>query len=155
LPLWMLAADWLLAASGVYSRIIANSGKTTAEYARLPPPFAQRIIRIDHGFAPKTSNNTKAEAREAFGLPPDAALLGTVGRLHRLKNHAAVIELLPQNLDWRFAVAGQGELRDQLNLLSHHLGCCDRVHFLGELPPEKIGSFLKALDVFVFPSLSE
>jgi glycosyltransferase involved in cell wall biosynthesis len=155
LPAWMLAADWLLAASGVYSRIIANSGKTTADYARLPPPFARRIVRIDHGFAPRSSDKTKAEAREAFGVPPDAVLLGTVGRLHRLKNHPAVIALLPQNLRWQFAIAGQGELLAELKLLSDDLGCRDRVHFLGELPPEKIGLFLKALDVFVFPSLSE
>ena len=31
----------------------------------------------------------------------------------------------------------------------------DRVHFVGELTPEQVGIFLRALDVFVFPSLAE
>lgn len=155
LPSWMLATDWLLAASGIYSRIVANSGKTAADYARLPPPFAGRMVRIDHGFSPKSSDKPKAEAREALVLPPDTVLLGTVGRLHPQKNHKAVIELLPQNLSWQFAIAGQGELLGELKLLSDKLGCRDRVHFLGELPPEKVGLFLKALDVFVFPSVTE
>jgi glycosyltransferase involved in cell wall biosynthesis len=39
--------------------------------------------------------------------------------------------------------------------LAEKLGCVDRVHFVGELPPDRIGTFLRALDLFVFPSLSE
>src|SRR5205085_1878318 len=35
------------------------------------------------------------------------------------------------------------------------LGCADRLHLLGEVPSERVGDFLAALDVFVFPSRAE
>jgi glycosyltransferase involved in cell wall biosynthesis len=155
LPAWVLAIDWVLAASGIYSRVIANSANTAADFGRLPPPFARRLCHIDHGFEPKISDKSKPDARHALGLPNDTVLLGTVGRLHAQKNQAAVIALLPKNPCWHFAIAGQGELLAELRSLSLGLGCQDRMHLVGELAPEMISVFLNALDVFVFPSRVE
>jgi glycosyltransferase involved in cell wall biosynthesis len=42
-----------------------------------------------------------------------------------------------------------------LTRLAAELGVTDRVHFMGEVAPDRIGDFLAALDVFVFPSLAE
>ena len=39
--------------------------------------------------------------------------------------------------------------------LSAELEVTDRVHLVGELPPQRIGEFLASLDVFVFPSAAE
>ena len=39
--------------------------------------------------------------------------------------------------------------------LPRKLGCADRVHFTGELSPKGVATFLRALDVFVFPSAGE
>jgi glycosyltransferase involved in cell wall biosynthesis len=39
--------------------------------------------------------------------------------------------------------------------MAKSLGISDRLHFVGELFPGQVGAFLKALDVFVFPSLAE
>jgi len=57
--------------------------------------------------------------------------------------------------DWHLAFAGQGLARDDLVSFARSLGVADRVHFVGELAPQQIGVFLRALDVFVFPSLAE
>ena len=81
-------------------------------------------------------------------------VLGCVARLHPGKNLAAAIRLLAGR-NWHLALAGQGAARADLSALAAAIGVADRVHFLGELPPERIGSFLRSLDVFVFPSLAE
>ena len=155
LPRWIVAMEWLMVASGIYSKVIANSASTAAEFGKLPAPFNRRLLRIDHGFEPKISDISKTDARAALRLPNDVVLLGSVGRLHREKNQAAIIALLPHNPTWHAAFAGQGELLTELRTMGHQLSCQDRLHFVGELPPEEIGVFLKALDVFVFASRAE
>jgi glycosyltransferase involved in cell wall biosynthesis len=72
-----------------------------------------------------------------------------------MKNLGAIIKLLPEDRTWHAAFAGQGPSRAALEQLAAELGVSERVHFLGELTPDGIGSFLKAIDVFVFPSLAE
>jgi glycosyltransferase involved in cell wall biosynthesis len=82
-------------------------------------------------------------------------LLGSVARLHPLKNLDAAIRLLAINSEWHLALAGQGPARMQLERLAKLLDVRDRVHFMGELPPARIAIFLRMLDVFVFPSRAE
>ena len=53
------------------------------------------------------------------------------------------------------AIAGQGTEQAYLAALAREVGCADRVHFLGELAPDRVAIMLSALDVFVFPSLAE
>nr|WP_141701076.1 glycosyltransferase [Methyloceanibacter methanicus] len=129
--------------------------KTVAdEYAGYPAAYQKRVYRIDHGFDPKQSRATKTEAREAFGLPTDVTLLGSVARLSPKKGHDRAIKLLP-GTDWHLAIVGQGAEHDTLAALGKSLGVSDRLHFLGEVPPEGVAKFLRALDVFVFPTTME
>jgi glycosyltransferase involved in cell wall biosynthesis len=110
---------------------------------------------VAHGFDDKHATISKAEARRQFGLPADTVMLGSVARLHPLKQLDAAIRILPQQPGWSLALAGQGPDRDRLTQLADQLGVSHRVHFVGEISPDRIGSFLAALDVFVFPSLAE
>lgn len=155
LPSWVIATDWLLAATRIYSRMVANSVDTEADFRALPQPFGRYLLRIDHGFDPKLSELSKADARKALFLPPDATLLGMTARLHPQKNQVALIELLVRNKDWRVALAGQGAWRQVLEARARAAGCHDRLHFVGELQPDQIGTFLNALDVYTFASLYE
>lgn len=147
--------DRLLGTLGIYSRIVVNSAETEAEYGDHPTRYRERLIRIDHGFAEKTSRLDRAAARASFGLPTIGMLLGSVARLHPGKRLELAIRLLPGHPGWRLALAGQGEARSDLERLATELGCRDRVHFLGELSPDRVGDLLAALDVFVFPTASE
>jgi glycosyltransferase involved in cell wall biosynthesis len=88
-------------------------------------------------------------------LPQEGVLLGSVARLHPLKQLDAAIRLLPARPDWQLALAGQGPDLARLRQLAETLGVAQRVHFIGEIAPDQIGGFLAALDVFVFPSLAE
>ena len=151
----VIGLDRLFGRLGIFSRIVVNSSTTEAEYRNHPRAYRRRLVRIDHGFGEKRSRLGRAEARDAFGFGRDDVILGCVARLHPNKQLDAAIRLLPGNPGWRLALAGQGSARDSLERLAADLGCADRVSFAGELAPERVADFLAALDVFVFPTVSE
>lgn len=147
--------DRLQGSLGLFSRIVVNSETIEKEHADYPQSYRTRLVRIDHGFRDKSSKLSRAEARAIFGLPPGANLLGSVGRLAAEKHFDAAIRLLPGNSGWHLAIAGHGPEADSLRALAASLGCADQLHLIGEVHPDKVGDFLAALDVFVFPSLGE
>jgi glycosyltransferase involved in cell wall biosynthesis len=154
-PWWTEPFDVVLGVAGLFNTIVVNSGAVEQEYRTHPAPYRARIRRIDHGFLPKVTQLDVNQARAALGLPHDKPLLGSAARLHPVKNLAAAIRLLPENPDWHLALAGQGKQRDELVNLAEALGVRGRLHLLGELSPERMAVLLRALDVFVFPSLDE
>lgn len=151
---WVVGLDRALGTSGLYSTIVVNSGATAEEYVAYPPRYRNRIVRIDHGFETKASVLDKKAARASFRLEAPV-LLGSVARLAPRKHLDAAIRLLPLRPHWHLALAGQGPAHADLESLAAGLGCADRLHFAGELSPGRVGEFLAALDVFVFPSLTE
>lgn len=155
MPPWIRLFDGIFGASGLYSRIVVNSADVENEFVKHPASYRRRLVRIDHGFECKTTTLDRREARALLKLPADGVLLGCMARLHPLKNLAASIRLLPLEPGWHFAIAGQGAEQPALAALAQELGCAGRVHFLGEVPPDRVGALLRALDVFVFPSLAE
>lgn len=152
---WVVRLDRWLGTIGCYSSIVVNSAATEREYESYPPSYRKRLARIDHGFGPKPSRLGRPEARASFGLQAAGRLLGSVARLSPTKNLRAAVQLLPERPTWQLAIAGQGPCRRELAELAAALGCADRVRFLGELPGERIGDLLAALDVFVFPTRTE
>jgi glycosyltransferase involved in cell wall biosynthesis len=155
MPAIVREIDTLFGTIGLYSAIVANSKNVEDGYGDHPRRYVARLGRIDHGFEPKTSPLSRPAARAALGLPAAPQLLGCAARLHPLKNISAAIRLLAHESRWHLALAGQGSEKIALEGLAAELGCAERVHFLGELSPGGVGTFLRALDVFVFPSMSE
>jgi glycosyltransferase involved in cell wall biosynthesis len=154
-PKWTRVFDFALGVTGLFDRIVVNSKAVEDEYQSFPKVYRKRIVRIDHGFAPKRSGLSRSEARLRFGLPLDVALLGSVARLHREKNLGAAVRLLAQRPGWHIAFAGQGDERLLLEAQARELNVASRVHFLGELGREQVAMFLRSLDVFVFPTRME
>jgi glycosyltransferase involved in cell wall biosynthesis len=155
MPWWIRATETSLGLAGLFKRLVVNSGTIASEYDRYPARYRTRVVRIDHGFEAKTSTLSRRDARTLLALPAEATLLGSVARLHPDKNLAAAIRLLALEPHWHLAIAGQGACQNELVALAQALGVTDRLHFLGELSPTQIGVLLRALDVFVFPSLVE
>jgi glycosyltransferase involved in cell wall biosynthesis len=154
-PAWLQLTDRWLGRAGLFARVVTNSRSVTQDFAGYPNAYRQRLVRIDHGFEPKTCGIDRAIARARLKLPIGAVLLGSVGRLHPLKNLNFAIKLLTFDARWHLAIAGQGTEQAYLAALAREVGCADRVHFLGELAPDRVAIMLSALDVFVFPSLAE
>jgi glycosyltransferase involved in cell wall biosynthesis len=149
------AFDLMLGLAGIFKAITVNSHDVRQVYEAYPKPYRDKLVHVAHGFAERTSRLSKTQARDLFGLPGNAVLLGCVARLHPLKGLDHAIRMLPLESSWHLALLGQGEDRARLLALATELGVADRVHFTGEVDPERIGDFLAALDVFVFPSLAE
>lgn len=147
--------DRLLGRLGVYDVITANSRETWRDYQDYPASYTRRMVLVPHGFAVKTSALDKSVARSVFALPADPPVIGSVARLHPLKCLDDAIRILPGLPGCHLAIAGQGPDAGRLRSLASELDVGDRVHFAGELPPERIGDFLATLDAFVFPSSAE
>ena len=147
--------DLALGMLGAFDLITVNSADMLADYARYPNSYSKRLRHIPHGFDLKTSELSKQQARVAFGLPPDVPLLGSVARLNAGKRLDTAIRALADSPDWHLVLAGQGPDEMSLRQLVVEKHLETRVYFTGELPPERIGDFLAALDVFVFPSQAE
>lgn len=147
--------DRLLGLSGFYDVITVNSQATWRDYQAYPERYRSRIAYVPHGFSDKTTSVSRNEARAAFGLPVDARVIGTVARLHPLKRIDLAIRTLPHLPGVHLAVAGQGPDHDRLLAVAAETGVSDRLHFAGEIPPARVGTFLASLDAFVFPSEAE
>jgi L-malate glycosyltransferase len=148
-------ADLALGLVGAFDAITVNSTGMLADYTRYPRNYSKRLRYIPHGFDLKGTELTKQQARAEFGLPQDAPLLGSVARLNTVKRLDAAIRTLADSPDWHLVLAGQGPDEQRLRQLVVEKHLETRVYFTGELPPERIGDFLAALDVFVFPSQAE
>lgn len=147
--------DKLMGVVGLYQANVVNSGWTEAQFDNYPKAYRRRIRRIDHGVPAPAEDFDKAAVRASFGLPQNAWLAVSSGRLTRFKNHIALVgalELLP---DVHLAVAGAGPERDALLAFAESRGMADRLHLVGEVPPARIFEFLATGDAYAFPSTSE
>lgn len=98
-----------------------------------------------------------AAVRESLEIPPDAAVVGTVGRLAEVKRQDILIRALgllrAAHPTVRLLVVGDGPERTKLEVLAAELALTDRVRFAGYQPrPEQ---YLRAMDVFSLTSRSE
>lgn len=96
------------------------------------------------------------EAKDALGLE-EAPVFGHIGRLTRQKNQAFLLDtfslIRTQLPNARLLLIGRGEDEEKLKHQADALGISDAVSFMGVR--DDIPTLLRALDVFVFPSLYE
>jgi glycosyltransferase involved in cell wall biosynthesis len=95
--------------------------------------------------------------RESLGIPADAAVVGTVGRLAEVKRQDILIRALrllaADRPAARLVIVGDGPERPKLDALAAGLGLADRVRFAGYQP--RPDEYLRAMDVFSLTSRSE
>lgn len=100
---------------------------------------------------------TREEARTELGLPEDKFVIGTIGRLVKIKGHAVMIDAIARLEDTYpqavVAVIGGGEAEPELRKQVADSGLEDVVYLLGSRP-EAI-KYVKAFDVFALPSFTE
>jgi glycosyltransferase involved in cell wall biosynthesis len=110
-------------------------------------------LRVIANGVPAPAGDGGAVRRE-IGVADGELLLVAAGSLVERKGHAVLLRaLVGISAPWRLAIAGQGVERDALLALAASLGMSDRVHLLGQRAD--IGSWQRAADVFVMPSLWE
>lgn len=101
----------------------------------------------------------KGILRKNLGIGNDTLLVGIVGRLVPIKNHqmfldgAKIFLNRNSNIDAKFIIVGDGELREQLENYTEKIGIEDKVIFLGW---EKELRYIYAdLDVLALTSINE
>jgi glycosyltransferase involved in cell wall biosynthesis len=105
------------------------------------------------------SSNRDASTRSEWNIPPDAFVVGSVGRLQPVKGLETFLEaaaiLKEASPEYRFVIVGDGhpEYKRQLVALSHELGLSELVVFAGFRPDAS--DAMAAFDVYTLTSRSE
>jgi glycosyltransferase involved in cell wall biosynthesis len=121
---------------------------------------ADRILLIPNGVpipADPVNESRRRRVREEFGLPANAPILGTVGRLVEAKGYehllAALKILRADHPDLRWLAVGEGDRREALTRLAAELDLSDAVIWAGKR--HDIDDLLAAMDLWVMSSIRE
>jgi len=136
------------------AKIVVNSNGVRDFYVAHGLPV-EKFVLIPNGIgAAKPSSLSREDLLAQLGLPPDARLMGTVGRLwpqKRLKDVIWMADLLNVvRSDRHLLIVGDGPQRARLERFSHVVGINDRVHFLGHRTD--VPDLMPHLDVLVLAS---
>lgn len=143
-------AHRVLANSESVGRLVESEGVPHARVV-VVPNFVE-----EYAFDP-TSPQQLSEWRREFGLSTGDEVVGIIANLHRVKDHASLLDavalLAPKRPLLRLVVVGDGSERAALEARAAALGIRDRVVFAGRRPqrPTLHGLF----DVSVLCSLGE
>ena len=130
---WQLSIDRRLA--GRTTRLIGNS-EGVAEFYRDRGVPNEKTVVIPNGIElPSGPAVDRAQVLQEFQIPPEADVIGYVGRLapqKRLRDVVWAIQLLKQLRDRVYLLlVGDGPERARLERLAKHMGCSDLVRFAG------------------------
>jgi 1,2-diacylglycerol 3-alpha-glucosyltransferase len=97
--------------------------------------------------------------RKRMGIPPDAFLIGHVGRLAPEKNLVFLAEstarFLQRDRRAHFFLAGEGLLKKKIENTFVERGLSERYHYEGVMTHSELASAYRGMDVFAFTSLTE
>lgn len=140
--------------------VVSNAESTAARVRSLAKLPADGIEIIPNGIeAPRTADRVAARQtlRKRLGIPAEVYVIGSIARLHAVKNFAMAINALAEEpLSTRgvhLLLVGDGPERAALAAHAADRHVSDRVHLVGE--QSEIGDWLAAMDVFVNTSVSE
>jgi len=139
---------------GVAQTVVDNlNRRPLATIAGRPAHLFHNALNVTRFQQPTGQPLTRAE----LGLPTNAYLIGSVGRLRPQKGYpillAAVAQVRQTLPHAHFVLIGDGELRPQLEAQVQQLGIADAVTFLG--PRHDVEQLYGLLDLFVSSSLWE
>jgi glycosyltransferase involved in cell wall biosynthesis len=113
------------------------------------------VLRCGIDLSPFRAPIAATSSRAAFGIPPDALVLGSVGRLTAEKNSEFLVDILgavlARDSHAYLMLIGEGPLRDRLMCKAQQGGFGERLVLPGTR--SDVPAILRGVvDVFVFPS---
>jgi glycosyltransferase involved in cell wall biosynthesis len=139
------------------SRIIAcseSSGRFQIEALKVSP---KKVITIHNctDLERYANNQTTDTAREELGIGESDLVIGSVGRLERLKGHRILLDVTKSLVEsfpgLKLVIIGDGEEREILEKMRSDLGLGDHVILTGLR--DDVEKLLPALDVYVQPTI--
>jgi glycosyltransferase involved in cell wall biosynthesis len=142
----------------ITDRFIGVGEAVAAEAVRrgIASPERMRVIPVSvEGRIVVKTAQAAAHGRRRLGIPDDALLIGTVGRIDSQKAPHHFIEAIANvaRPDVHAVWIGGGPMRAEMEALVRRHGLEARVHLVGER--DDVPDLLPALDVFVMTSLYE
>ncbi|SRR5579871_631484 len=141
---------------------IAPAEHTKQDWIRrcsLGAAYEKRVTVMHYGVSEDrlVRRRSMAEARTAMGLPQDALVVGSLGRLEPAKGYEYLIQAIPAILAREpralFVIGGRGYLEESLRQRAAEAGVEHALRFIGFLP--EIRDLLECLDLYIQPSLCE
>lgn len=151
----MRLLDRILGNTPVYTSIVCVSHSVQESFAEYSARYRRKMCVVQNGIEWKSALLDRRAVRERYGLPIDKILFLAVGRISYQKNYPFLIDRVAETPDLHLVIAGDGELRPQIEDQIRKHGIADRVHMLGVVPHDDVYDLLPAVDVFVMPTLFE
>jgi glycosyltransferase involved in cell wall biosynthesis len=141
-----------------YEKIIAVSSATADSLKSVFPEIKEKILTIPNGIDTKRFEikESKEELRKKLNLP-DGILGICIGRLAPFKNQKFLIKVAKEikRNDFYILIVGDGDEYENLKKEIEKEKLEDRLRLLGFIPSDEIPYYLKASDIFLYPSLKE
>ena len=156
---WFRPADAL--ATRLADQVTVNATPLVADHAAWTWLRPDRLAVVPNGLDPGRVVTGSADARtwlrQMLQVPPEARIVGTVGRLAPEKDQATFVRAVAMACaecpDLHAVIVGDGVLREALGQDVRRLGLGGRVHLLGERPDSR--RIIAGLDLFVLTSQIE
>jgi len=138
-------------------RIITNSKQTKKMILQKNPTlFDSNKIHVIYNGIDSKEYNLKSD-KFLYTKQEDELIIGNIGRFSYQKNHKFLItlaaKLKAKHFKFKLLLAGEGELKKNIQSLSEKLEVMDKIIFLEF--QENIENFMNNIDVLVLPSLWE
>jgi len=116
------------------------------------------VIRLGIPLEDRLGDETAGlDYRRLYGIPPEAFVVGWVGRMTGVKDTGAVLEIVratrERGVDAVLCMVGDGPDRERLEQLAHDLGIARSTYFVGY--QSDVAGYYGLFDAFVLPSVNE
>jgi glycosyltransferase involved in cell wall biosynthesis len=141
----------------ITNRVIAVSEQVRDDLLRFHIGTPEKITVIHYGFdldrRVAGSAASRDEKRTAVGAADDDFVIGWAGRLSEIKRPLDLVRAAAKVDGSLLVLAGDGELRSDVESLASSLGLTDRVRPLGYV--DDLGAWYGAFDAFLLTSANE
>jgi glycosyltransferase involved in cell wall biosynthesis len=138
-------------------RIIAVSGQVRDDLLHFRVARPDKIEVVHYGFdldrRVADAARSRYPKRRLLGAGDHDFVIGWAGRLSEIKRPLDLVRVAANVPQSRLVLAGDGELRPQVERLAAELGLADRVRLLGYI--EDLGAWYGAFDAFLLTSANE
>lgn len=142
---------------GVSDQVVENlNSRPVARLLRRRGRCMHNAVNLKR-FSSPHGEDVRLATRKELGIPAQAPVIGTIGRLAVQKGYSILLQAAGQVLetlpDAHFVIVGDGELAEDLASMAAQLGIADAVHFTGARNDVEL--LLASMDLFVSSSLWE
>jgi len=129
------------------------------ERARVIPYGVDVVQFLPAGDMPAGAVDEAPVWRRRLGVPQEAPLVLTVGRMATKKGYDVLLQALPgllaANRRAHWVLAGDGDRLEGYRRAAAAMPGCERVHFPGQVLRDTLPDLYRAADVFVLPAIHD